>query len=203
MRYLALDLETTGFDPERDRVIEVGAVAFDEAGVETRLERLTDPGRAVPDAVLRLTGIDPADLVLAPPPDAPLRELAVLLQGRTAVGHGARLDVDFLTAAGIWPPGEEILDTLDLARILLPDAPSHSLQGLVAWFGLRQPRPHRALDDADATRQLLLHLRQVAAGFRDEVKRSLIDLVAPYVWPLARFLAESLTLPERSLPVQP
>ncbi|HYZ00362.1 MAG TPA: 3'-5' exonuclease, partial [Candidatus Binatia bacterium] len=57
MDYVALDLETTGLDPEWDRVIEVGAVAFTPQGVQDRLERLANPGRSVPDAVLQLTGI--------------------------------------------------------------------------------------------------------------------------------------------------
>ena len=57
MEYVALDLETTGLDPERDRVIEVGAVAFDPTRVVSTLERLADPGRSVPEAVLKLTGI--------------------------------------------------------------------------------------------------------------------------------------------------
>ena len=59
MEYVALDLETTGLDATRDRVIEVGAVAFTPAGVTSTLERLANPGRSVPEAVLRLTGIDP------------------------------------------------------------------------------------------------------------------------------------------------
>jgi len=60
--YVALDLETTGLDPTHDRVIEVGAVAFTPEQILGRLEQLVDPGRSVPEAVLRLTRIDPAQL---------------------------------------------------------------------------------------------------------------------------------------------
>lgn len=201
MNYVALDLETTGLDPERDRVIEVGAVAFDERSVGASLERLADPGRPVPEAVLRLTGIIPADLDGAPPPAFALGELGAFISGRTKVGHGARLDVDFMRAAGVWPEGEEILDTLDVARILLPAAPSHSLPVLAAELGLNQPRPHRALDDADATRQLLLRLREEALGLGEGLKQSMLNLVAPYGWPVARFFAEALTAP--SAPARP
>src|SRR5258708_23500473 len=146
MQYVALDLETTGLDPERDRVIEVGAVVFTVDGVTATLDQLTDPGRSVPDAVLRLTGIAPDDLVGAPTGATVMGELAGLLPGRKPVGHGARLDVDFLVQAGLWPPETEILDTLDIARILMPGAPSHSLPVLAIELGLAQPRPHRALD---------------------------------------------------------
>lgn len=193
--YVALDLETTGLDPARDRVIEVGAVAFTPDLVSATMERLVNPGRAVPEAVLRLTGIKQEELRGAASPEDALRELAEFVRGRQTVGHGARLDVDFLTAAGLWDPSQEILDTLDVARILLPAAASHSLPLLAIELGFSQPRPHRALDDADATRQLLLRMREEAAGFDDGLKESMLALVAPYEWSVARFFAEALTAP--------
>jgi ATP-dependent DNA helicase DinG len=193
--YAALDLETTGLDPARDRVIEVGAVAFTPDRIDGTMERLVDPGRAVPEAVLRLTGIRQEDLRGAASAETALRELSDFLRGRQPVGHGARLDVDFLTAAGLWDPAQEILDTLDVARILLPGAASHSLPLLAVELGFSQPRPHRALDDADATRQLLLRLREEAVAFDEGLKESMLALVAPYEWSIARFFADSLTAP--------
>jgi DNA polymerase-3 subunit epsilon/ATP-dependent DNA helicase DinG len=201
MEYVALDLETTGLDPERDRVIEVGAVVFTVDGVGAKLERLTDPGRSVPDAVLRLTGIAPEDLVGAPAAATVMTELAGLLPGRQPVGHGARLDVDFIVAAGLWPPEQEIVDTLDIARILMPGAQSHSLPVLATELGLAQPRPHRALDDADATRQLFLRLRDLAASLDDRLKEAMLALVAPYGWVIASFFAEALTAPAPDPPL--
>ena len=193
--YAALDLETTGLDPARDRVIEVGAVAFTPEAVTASMERLVDPGRSVPETVLRLTGINPQDLRGAATAEEVLAELGNFLRGRQPVGHGARLDVDFLAAAGHWDAATEILDTLDVARILLPAAPSHSLPLLATELGLGQPRPHRALDDADATRQLLLRLRDEAVALDEGLKESMLALVAPYPWPIARFFADALTAP--------
>ena len=199
--YAALDLETTGLDPARDRVIEVGAVAFTPDRVGATMERLVDPGRAVPETVLRLTGIRQEELRGAASADSALRELSEFLRGRQPVGHGARLDVDFLTAAGLWDPALEILDTLDVARILLPGAASHSLPLLAVELGFSQPRPHRALDDADATRQLLLRLRDEAASLDEGLKESMLALVAPYEWSVARFFAESLSAPNPDRPL--
>jgi len=193
--YAALDLETTGLDPARDRVIEVGAVAFTPEGVTASMERLVDPGRSVPEPVLRLTGIKPEELRGAASEQAALAELGDFLRGRQPVGHGARLDVDFLMAAGHWDETLEILDTLDVARILLPAAGSHSLPLLATELGFAQPRPHRALDDADATRQLLLRLREEAVALEEGLKESMLALVAPYLWPIARFFADALTAP--------
>ena len=195
MDYVALDLETTGLDPQRDGVIEAGAVAFDIDSVHDRLERFANPGRRIPEVVSRLTGISNEDLRGAPPPAAVLAELAAFIGDRIPVGHGAGLDVDFLQAAGCWEAGREILDTLHVARILVPEAASHSLPLLAADLGLDQPRPHRALDDADATRQLLLRLRERAIGLDEELKEKMLALVAPYGWPIARFFAEALSAP--------
>lgn len=176
-------------------MIEVGAVAFTPEKVTSTLEQLVDPGRAVPEPVLRLTGIKPEELRGAADAEVALRKLSDFLRGRQPVGHGARLDVDFLTAAGLWDPAQEILDTLDVARILLPAATSHSLPLLSSELGFIQPRPHRALDDADATRQLLLRLRDEAVALDESLKEAMVALVAPYEWPIARFFAEALTAP--------
>ena len=207
--YVALDLETTGLDPARDRVIEVGAVAFTADGVSATFDQLVDPGRAVPDTVLRLTGIRQEELRGAATPAAALGRLAEFVRGRQPVGHGARLDVEFLESAGLWDADQEILDTLDIARILLPAAASHSLPLLSSEMGFNQPRPHRALDDADATRQLLLRLREEAVALDEALKEPLLALVAPYPWPVARFFAEALTAanpnpePAATVPVEP
>jgi len=200
LEYVALDLETTGLDPVHDRVIELGAVAFDHQTVLATLERLVDPGRSVPEAVLRLTGINPALLRGAAPLAQAIGELVALLRGRQAIGHGSTLDVEFLTAAGAWKAGDEIIDTLDVARILLPGSASHSLPALAAELGLEQPRPHRAFDDAGATRQLFLRLREVAGALDESIKESMLALVAPYTWAIARFFAEALTAPVPALP---
>ena len=176
-------------------MIEVGAVAFTPDRISETMERLVDPGRPVPETVLRLTGIRPEELRGAASAESALTELSRFLNGRQPVGHGARLDVDFLAAAGLWDPAVEILDTLDVARILLPGAASHSLPLLAIELGFSQPRPHRALDDADATRQLLLRLRDEAVSLDEGLKESMLALVAPYEWSVARFFAEALTAP--------
>ena len=200
--YVALDLETTGLDPARDRVIEVGAVAFSPDRTLATLERFVDPQRPLPDAVARLTGITQADLRGAATAESAVAELIKFIGGRQPVGHGARLDLEFLTASGLWDSETDILDTLDVARILMPSAASHSLPLLATELGFSQPRPHRALDDADATRQLLLRLREDAAALDEGLKESVLSLVAPYGWALARFFADALTAPAPETPAR-
>src|SRR6202011_5322245 len=129
-----------------------------------------------------------------------MASLAGLLRGREPIGHGAGLDIGFLATAGIWPAGTQIIDPLDLARILLPASPSHSLSSLAVELGLEQPRPHRAFDDADATRQLFLQLREVAGSLDESLKEAMLALVAPHGWPVAPFVAEALTAPTAAEP---
>jgi hypothetical protein len=112
------------------------------------------------------------------------------------------LDVDFLSAAGLWDPSLEVMDTLHLARILFPDAASHSLPLLAAELALDQPHPHRALDDAEATRQLFLRLREEAIALDEPLKEAILALVAPYSWAVARFFAEALTAATPRPPVR-
>src|SRR5207237_3326947 len=92
---------------------------------------------------------------------------------------------------------------LGIARVVLPSAASHSLPVLAAELGLEQPRPHRALDDADATRQLFLRLRELAAALDEGLKESMLALIAPYGWPVASFFAEALTASTPVLPAGP
>lgn len=202
--FVAVDLETTGFDPNWDRVIEVGAVAFTTEAVLDRMESLADPGRSVPQAVLKLTGIPLSELKGSPRSDVVMKRLADFVQSRQILGHGVNLDLDFMLASGLWKPGLEVIDTLHVARILLPDAASHSLPLLAAELGLEQPRPHRALDDADATRQLFLRLREEAAALDETLKEAIVALVAPYDWAISRFFTEALTAlaPLSRLPVK-
>src|ERR1700687_1375305 len=108
--YAALDLETTGLDPARDRVIEVGAVAFTPDRITTTLERLVDPGRSVPEIVLRLTGIKAEELRGAASAESALRELADFLHGRQHVAPGAKRQHSFAASgdglhAAKPPPG--------------------------------------------------------------------------------------------------
>ena len=175
-------------------------MAFTPDRTLATLERLVDPQRPLPDAVARLTGITQAELKGAATAESAVAELINFIGGRQPVGHGARLDLEFLTASGLWDAESDILDTLDVARILMPAAASHSLPLLATELGFSQPRPHRALDDADATRQLLLRLREDAAALDEGLKESVLALVAPYGWALARFFADALTAPNPMTP---
>jgi len=149
---VAIDLETTGFDPAADRIIEIGAVRLtaerDGTIAETgRFVTFVDPGQTLPGAIVRITGIHDDDLVGAPPLDDAIGRLREFLgDGATLVGHNVGFDAAFLERAGLVPLPR--LDTAELASILLPSAPSYALQRLAADEAIVPDAAHRALHDA-------------------------------------------------------
>jgi DNA polymerase-3 subunit epsilon/ATP-dependent DNA helicase DinG len=185
--FVAIDLETTGLSPRLDRVIEVGAVRFRGHEVIDRYEALVDPGMAIPLVVQRLTGITDRKVQGAASSEDALARLKGFVGNAPLVGHGAHFDVAFLATGA--SDAFELYDTLDLARILLPAVPSHSLPLLTRSMKLAHPRAHRALADADAARQLFLTLgetaRQLPAALLDEM----LQLMAGWHHPLRTFLA--------------
>jgi Rad3-related DNA helicase/DNA polymerase III epsilon subunit-like protein len=162
--FVAFDLETTGLSPKVDRVLEIGAVRFDSSMRRIGdLEVIVDPGVPIPLAVQRLCGLTEADVAGAPAPVEGVAQLADFCEGAELVAHGAGFDVTF--CAGLVPDafgGRRVLDTLELARILLPTAASHSLPLLSAAIGIEHLRPHRALSDASATHLLFARLHEAA-----------------------------------------
>lgn len=145
-----VDVETTGFDPGTDSLIEVAAVAARGPEVLGTFSTLVKPRGVVPLEITALTGIDDALVADAPGPLAAVEQLAEFAAGRDIVAHNVRFDRDFLTAnasadafPGAW------IDSLELAVISLPRLRSHRLVDLAGAFGLEVPR-HRALDDAKA-----------------------------------------------------
>jgi ATP-dependent DNA helicase DinG len=187
---VALDLETTGLTPRLDRIIEVGAVRFRGDEVLATFQSLVRPEVAIPRAVQELTGIRDADVAAAPPPEEILAQLIDFVGDSGVVAHSGNFDLSFLVDPE-GGAGYELFDTLDLARIMLPMAPSHSLPHLSRQLGLRHPHPHRALSDADAARQLFRHLWHYARGFPAELLERMLELAEGWPHPLHHFLRDA------------
>jgi Rad3-related DNA helicase/DNA polymerase III epsilon subunit-like protein len=190
--FVAFDLETTGLSPRSDRIIEVAAVRFGrDLRVVDRLDVIVDPGVPVPLAVQRLTGLSDADVRGAPSAVEATAQLADFCDGARLVAHGAAFDLAFCAALAPGAfAGRTVLDTLELARILLPLAASHSLPLLSPALGIEHLRPHRADSDAEATRLLLTHLVEVAESLPEGLLATMRELVAPVRGPLRDFLVE-------------
>ncbi len=147
-----------------------------------RFVTFVDPGQALRGAIVRITGIRDADLVGAPAlEDAIARLRSFLGDGATLVGHNVGFDAAFLERAGI-PDGLPRLDTVELASILLPGAPSYALQRLAADEAIVPEAAHRALHDALTCASVLAVLARRARDLPPlvlEECRSQADLLGP------------------------
>jgi len=188
--YVAIDLETTGFDPASDRIIEVGAVRFDRLGNAERLRSFVHPGRPVPLAVQRLTGITDHDLVGAPFQRDVLDALGRFAQGCEIVGHNIQFDLAFLQAAGL-PLSGRTYDTYDLASALLPSAARLGLSALAQTLGIEMPVAHRALADADATHAVFLRLLDRLDAMPRAVLLDLLAIAEQADWSLQPLIVEA------------
>jgi DNA polymerase-3 subunit epsilon/ATP-dependent DNA helicase DinG len=157
--YVAIDLETTGLDPDRDAIIEVGALRFDLDGANETFETFVDPKRPIPYRVQRLTGISDEDVRGAPPFAVVASDLEGFIGTAAIIGQNVGFDLGFLDRARLRPPGPTY-DTQELASFLLPDLIEHNLAAIARHLGIDFPVHHRALGDADAARLIFLALRR-------------------------------------------
>ncbi|MHB8112179.1 MAG: hypothetical protein A2X24_09775 [Chloroflexi bacterium GWB2_54_36] len=144
---VAIDLETTGLDPQKDAIIEIAAVRFSGNRVEAEWTSLINPARAIPPLITQLTGINNDMVRNAPPIKAVIQELADFVGDSPVVGHNVQFDLGFLHKNGILGLAEPI-DTYELAAVLMPTASRYNLGSLGQILGILIPNSHRALDDA-------------------------------------------------------
>ena len=167
--FVAIDLETTGLNMETDQIIEVGATRFDRFGHFENFSTFVNPGRSIPREVRELTHIEDADLVGAPRFIEVRDALAEFIGERTIVGQNIAFDLAFLRAEQIHAVGPTF-DTWELASVLLPTATRLNLASLAAAVGVEMPVAHRALADAEATRDIFIAL----LGKLDALPRTLL-----------------------------
>src|SRR4051812_17325405 len=98
MQYIAFDLETTGFLPGVDQIVEIGAVRFANGEIISKFCTLVNPRRAMPEAASRVTGISDEMLIGKPYIEDILEPLAEFCGNDLLVAHNAAFDTGFLTA---------------------------------------------------------------------------------------------------------
>ena len=127
--YVAIDLETTGLDPTQDEIIEVAAVRFTPEGIGETFTSFVKARKTIPLEVQLLTGIRQQDLTGAPPFAALAGDLLAFVGDATIVAQNAPFDMGFLANAGL-DFANPVLDTLELARILVPQLTERNLTAL-------------------------------------------------------------------------
>ncbi len=185
--YVALDLETTGLDPQQHTIIEVGAVKFQGNDVVETYHSLVNPYQAIPEFVKRLTGITQREVDAGSPFGVVAGELASFIGNLPLVGHNVSFDLDFLATHGLRIANPNF-DTWDLATTFLPYSLDYSLQQLANQLGLDHSRPHRALPDAQATHHLFFTLLEQASRADPATLSSIGHLASRAQWPMGQLL---------------
>jgi len=199
--YVALDLETTGLDADRDAIIEVGAVKFHDGEKLDTFSTFVNPGRHIPRPITDLTGIRDDDVTSAPGLHDVLPQLIHFVGQWPIVGHSVNFDLKFLRRHSEQFEHEH-LDTFEIASILLPHADRYSLQALAKMLGIEMERAHRALDDALATRGLFQALLRRAASLPPRVLKEIIGHGQKARWPTVGFFRDALEEAARHPPKQ-
>lgn len=192
--YVAIDVETTGLDPQKDVMIEVAAVTCRDGRVIDEWSSLIQTRRELPPYITRLTGITPKMVEDAPEMKTVRPQLRRILGDHVLVGHNVAFDLGFLREEGL-ALGSHRLDTLTLATILYPTAGRYGLESLSRHLGLIGPNDnqvHRALDDARQTAALLGLLQKRAMELDAEVLDEVIRAGQKLGWPETIFFTETL-----------
>lgn len=176
MNYTVIDLEMTGLDVKKDKVIEIGAVKVRGGIVVDTFGTLVDSKADIPEGVTELTGITNEMAAGGMSEDEAMERLAALIGEDAIVGHNVTFDYRFVKQWAVnrkLPLELEAFDTLQLARILLPGEQSKKLENLCESFGIERKNAHRALDDALETQQVFECLKRLAeeANMAIEPKR--------------------------------
>ena len=189
---VALDLETTGLHPEQDVILEVAAIKFQGSEILDNFESFVAPRRPVPYRVQRLTGITPELLTDAPAFEAIAPKLQRFLGDFPIVGHSIPFDAGFLQRRGL-AHTNPLIDTFELASVLLPSISSYNLGQVASSLGLHVPEDrHRAMVDTVLAMRVFMLLNQRLQSVDLSLLQDLANLDAPRTWPLLHFFRQEL-----------
>lgn len=158
---VSLDIETTGLEPQQDKIIEIGAIRFKGNRVEGEFRTLVNPGCRVPPFITQLTGITDQMVRPAPSIREVIPDLNAFIGSSIIVGHNVQFDLAFLKQQNILALNDAI-DTYEMAAVLLPRASRYNLGSLGQQLDIPFPGTHRALDDARLALEVFRKLYDLA-----------------------------------------
>src|SRR5262249_52945635 len=168
----------TGLHAEQDAVIEIGALKFVGDEILETFESFVAPGIPLPYRIQRLTGITPARLHGAPALEDLVPRLRTFLGDAPLVGHSVQFDAAFLRRYGL-ARRNPLVDTYELASMLLPSLSSYTLAAVGAALNVQSPTYHRALADAQLARDVFLALHTLLDDLDPTTLQALERLPAP------------------------
>lgn len=190
---VALDIESTGLDPEGDAILEIGAVKFDGKRVEAEWSTLINPGRRVPPFITQLTGITDNMVRSAPGIRDVVNDLAAFAGDAPILGQRIAFDLSFLRRHGLFQ-FNDVIDTYDVAAVMMPRAGRYNLGALGQQLNILFPATHRALDDARVTQavyaQLYEFIREMPIELLSEIARLGEEQAWHGEWPFRQALRQ-------------
>jgi len=170
--FVVFDIETTGFSPVGNEIIEIGAVRVKDRQILDSYDSFVKPVNPIPDNIVQLTDITNEMVADARPISEVLPEFLSFVGDAVVVAHNADFDVSFIreNASRLNIPFKsKDLDTIYLAKVLLPEQKKFGLKALTKYFNIVQQHHHRADDDAKNTALVLLRLFDIMkeAGYSD------------------------------------
>ncbi len=157
--FVVFDLETTGFSPVKNRIIEIGAVKVSQGKITERFSTFVNPQVPIPFSIEELTGIRDDMVLDAPTIERILPQFMAFCEGCVMVAHNADFDMGFIQKncgeLGL-PCDFTVADTVALARFLLPQLGRYKLDTVAKAVGVVLENHHRAVDDAACTAEIFL-----------------------------------------------
>ena len=157
--YVVFDLETTGLSPDKNKIIEIGAVKVVDGAITERFSTFVNPEVPIPYNIEQLTSIKDDMVLDAPRIEEILPEFMKFCEGTVMVAHNAEFDTGFIRKncerMGL-PFDFTIADTVALARILLPQLNRFKLDTVAKAVGVSLDHHHRAVDDAACTAEIFV-----------------------------------------------
>ena len=152
--FVVFDLETTGFSPTQNRIIEIGAVRVENGKITDKFSTFANPDVPIPYRIEQLTGINDSMVLDAPGIETVLPDFLKLSEGAVMVAHNASFDMSFIEEncrrLGLEREFTAV-DTVAIARVLLPQLNRFKLDTVAKALGVPLENHHRAVDDAGCT----------------------------------------------------
>ena len=159
--FVCFDIETTGLDPEEDRIIEIGGIKVKDKKIVGQFREFINPGFALSPKIIDITNITDEMLKDAPSEEEVIKGFLDFAQEDILIGHNIPFDYSFIkiAASKLKLSFERFgIDTLVLSKKLHGTSSSRSLENMCKLYNIKNEHAHRALDDAKATAMLYVHL---------------------------------------------
>lgn len=157
--YVVFDLETTGFSPINDKIIEIGAVKIKEGKIIDRFSEFVNPKIHIPDRITELTSIEDEMVEDKETIEVLLPKFMEFTKDTVLVAHNASFDISFIKKNCRdlnLEFNNSFMDTVTLSRYLFPSLKRYKLNTVAKHLGVSLENHHRAVDDAKATADILL-----------------------------------------------